>query len=88
MAITTANDEEERDPVNLLLEGSTDGSSFTQVGPIIQIDCVDDRFYTRFFDIPNTNVYQYYRFSFYDLCNPAGNSANSMQLAEIQLYGE
>ena len=93
----TANDAEERDPASVLLEGSNDGSSFTEIfssdlelpssrnsGGSIPIDPTTQNLQELAFD--NTAHYSVYRVTFPTLKN--AGAANSMQIAEVELLGE
>ena len=42
------------------------------------------RLYTRYIEMYNEEAYKYYRISFTDECDP---DENSMQLAEVVLFG-
>ena len=83
MDLTTANDEPSRDPINYVIDGSNNGSSWTSITSG-NITCNSNRFLTRSFNFTNTVSYSWYRITFPSLCNVG--LANSMQIAEIQLY--
>jgi hypothetical protein len=83
IGLISANDAAERDPTSYILEGSLDGTNFTQISagtiaPFLQ------RWATQEIAFPNNDSYTSYRLTFPTV---AGGSANSMQIAEIQLYG-
>ena len=80
--ITSANDNEQRDPLNWTLEGSNDGSNWTEVDARTTED-FSSRGLRREFDCSdNDTAYSYYRL---DMAN---NSGDVLQLAEIELFGE
>ncbi len=83
IAITTANDAPERDPVSYTLEGSNNGTSWSSITSG-SVACTTARQYTRSFPIANSTSYSYYRVVFPTVCTPG--TANSMQVAEVQLY--
>lgn len=83
MDLTTANDFPERDPVNYQIQGSNNGTTWTNITSG-SISCNSNRFLTRSFNFSNTVSYSWYRITFPSLCNVS--LANSMQIAEIQLY--
>jgi hypothetical protein len=92
--VFTANDAENRDPIDYVLEGSNDGTTFTQVSsgslalpsarntPTGQ-NIVGGVNQTVLFD--NTTAYSTYRVTFNNVKNNA--TANSMQIAELDLLG-
>ncbi len=81
LAIITANDAPERDPTSFILEGSTDGVNFTPIAqgtltpPIARFGFTQAAF-------PNSTQYPIYRVTFPSIRD---GSANSMQVAEVQL---
>jgi hypothetical protein len=91
----TANDAQERDPVNFLLEGSTDGSTWSLItsnrltlpagrnaaGAAIN-PLTQNVWHVAF---ANTTEYTSYRMQFYNVLNDL--TANSAQLGEIELLG-
>ena len=81
--VTTANDAPGRDPTVLVIAGSNDGTTFTTIVDT-NMDCITDRRFTRSYGFDNSDSYQYYRIQFLNKCDYA---ANSMQLAEIALWG-
>lgn len=81
--VTTANDSQERDPMNFEVLGSNDGSTFTSI-TTGTIPCVSTRFFTRSFSFTNTLDYKYYRVIFTNQCNTI---EAMLQLAEVQLLG-
>ena len=84
LSVTTANDEPDRDPKVLYILGSNDGVTFDDLSAAIPVSCGTDRFTTRVYNIDNITPYRYYVVRFLNQCNA---SANSMQLAEVALWG-
>jgi hypothetical protein len=90
----TANDAEVRDPADYVLEGSNDGTTFTQIaaGPLALPatrnpggqNPLNGASQTVTFD--NTTAYTTYRVTFNNVKNNA--AANSMQIGEVDLLGE
>ena len=83
ISLTTANDAEERDPANYELYGSNNGTNFT----LITTNSVvhnSNRHYTTTYHFSNSVAYQYYKVLFPTVYNPS--VANSVQIAEVQLY--
>jgi hypothetical protein len=78
--ITSANNLTERDPKGWTLKGSHDGITFTTLDTRSN-EVFADRFQKRLFSFANGTAYQYYRFDF------TSNGSPSLQLAEIELYG-
>ena len=88
ISLSTANDFEERDPMQFELLGSNDGSSFTSI-TTGDVPCVSDRFLERTYDFVNTDFYRYYQVVYTNACDPSGGSDfPSIQIAETQLFGE
>jgi len=83
MDLTTANDEPTRDPINYQIQGSNNGTTWTNITSG-NISCNSNRFLTRSFNFSNNVSYSWYRITFPSLCNVS--LANSMQVAEVQLY--
>jgi len=85
LALTSANDAPERDPSSYVIAGSTDGTTFTQISagsvPLFSGRYVEQDFY---FD--NTVKYTSYKVIFPTVVN-GPNTANSMQISEVQLLG-
>lgn len=81
--VTTANDSQERDPMNFQVLGSNDGSAFTSI-TTGTIPCISTRFFTRSFSFTNAVAYKYYRVIFTNQCNTI---EAMLQLAEVQLLG-
>lgn len=86
--IWTANDFPVRDPMNFEVLGSNDGSSFVSIDTGT-LDCIPDRFFSRLIPLKNTIDFQYYQINFTNACDPSGGAGiPSIQLSEVQLYGE
>lgn len=85
LALTTANDAPERDPASFTLEGSLDSNTWTVITAAYPVPPVGDRFKTRTFGFFNNASYPFYRITFPTVANPG--AANSMQVAEVKLYG-
>ncbi|WP_407939611.1 ThuA domain-containing protein [Motilibacter aurantiacus] len=80
-SLTSANDSEDRDPLDWTLEGSTDGTTWAPLDTKTNQD-FPQRFQLRGFDIANTTAYQYFR-----LTVPRNAGAAETQLADLQFYG-
>lgn len=90
----TANDAENRDPADYVLEGSNDGTTFTQIsaGPLALPstrtpggqNMLNGPSQTVTF--ANTTAYTTYRVTFNNVKN--NTTANSMQIGEVELLGE
>lgn len=74
--LTSANDAPERDPIDWRLEGSHDGSSWTQLDSRSGEEFVD-RFMQRIFRFKNNEAFTFYRLTITRL-----NSGNMFQLAD------
>ncbi|HIL69624.1 MAG TPA: hypothetical protein EYG38_07225 [Verrucomicrobia bacterium] len=83
LTLQSANDAEDRDPVDYLLEGSNDGSTFQVIstGPV---DDFPDRFFTNRIDFDNNVPYTTYRLIFPNV----DGSGCCMQIAEVEFLGE
>ena len=86
IVLTTANDAPERDPASVTIRGTIDGISFYDIVTDMTTSLPSERFKRTFFAINNTDVYETYQIIFPTLKN--SGSANSMQIAEIQLLGK
>src|SRR6266700_1432413 len=86
LTLTSANDAPERDPASYLLEGSYDGTNFTQIASN-SVPLFTNRFEKIVlpFDPPNNPPYLIYRLTFPTVANAA--AANSMQISEVELLG-
>src|SRR6266568_2436096 len=86
LTLTSANDAPERDPASYLLEGSYDGTNFTQIASN-SVPLFTNRFEKIVlpFDPPNNTPYLIYRLTFPTVANAA--AANSMQISEVELLG-
>ena len=81
-ALISGNDAPERDPAEWTLEGSTDGTTWTEVDSRSG-QSFGSRGEKRTFELPTNEVeYQHYRFSF---ANNPETAAGIFQLAEIEL---
>jgi hypothetical protein len=84
IALTSANDAPERDPAQYKLEGSNDGTTFTLISEG-EVPAFAKRFTRQEIKFANTVAYRIYRFSVPKVANDA--TANSMQIAEVELIG-
>jgi hypothetical protein len=85
--ITTANDAPGRDPVDFAVDGSPDGVTWTNLGSGA-IPCTTARRFTRTINFTNTTPARWYRIRFVSVCTPTtNNGTNSIQMAEVQLFG-
>jgi predicted nucleic acid-binding protein len=82
LAMTSANDGENRDPENFNLEGSKDGTTWVALSSWIG-ESFDERFERKLFTFSNDLAYNYYRL------NITKNKGDDtlMQVAEIELIG-
>lgn len=88
ISFSTANDFEERDPMQFEVLGSNDGSSFTSIATD-DVTCISDRFFERTYNFVNTIAYRHYQIAYTNACDPSGGSDfPSIQIAETQLFGE
>ncbi|WP_308121243.1 ThuA domain-containing protein [Paractinoplanes bogorensis] len=79
-ALTSANDSSGRDPKNWALQGSADGSSWTDVDTRSN-QTFPERFQTRRFDVATPGDYKFYRL------NITANSGEPLtQLADLRLF--
>jgi type 1 glutamine amidotransferase len=79
-AMTSANDAPERDPQDWALQGSNDGTTWTDLDTRTGED-FPNRFQTREFTFENTTAYEFYRL---DIRANAGSGLT--QLAELELF--
>ncbi|MBD2280751.1 PA14 domain-containing protein [Aphanizomenon flos-aquae] len=79
--ITSANDVPTRDPKNWILQGSNNGSNWTNLDTRNN-ETFSSRFQTRSFTLSNSTSYSYYRLNI-----TANNGNSATQLAELQLFG-
>jgi len=79
-ALSSANDEPDRDPKNWLFEGSNDGSTWTELDKRTN-ESFSERYQTKTYDFTNEKSYLYYRL------NITANRGNVglTQLSEIQI---
>lgn len=80
--LTSANDVPLRDPAAWVLEGSTDGSAWTQLDRRQLAEPFEARFLTKEFSFANTTAYSSYRLTF----TPRAGVSH-WQVAEIALVG-
>lgn len=85
LSITSANDAAERDPSSYWLEGSNDGTTWSTIASN-SVPAFTARFQQRAFGFNNTTAYFFYRLTFPTVAN--SSTANSMQVAEVELLGE
>ena len=78
-ALTSANDHPERDPKDWTLQGSQDGTQWTDLDSRTG-QSFDKRYQLRSFDVDNNTAYAYYR-----LAISANGGGDDLQLAEWQL---
>ncbi len=80
-ALTSANDFPGRDPKNWTLQGSTDGTNWTNLDSRTN-ETFPQRFQTKEYKFDNSTAYQHYRLDI------TANSGEPMiQLAELRLLG-
>jgi len=84
LSLTSANDAPERDPASYKLEGSNNGTTFTLIAQGA-VPAFTARFQRQEVAFANNTVYSTYRLTFPTVAN--ATSANSMQVAEIELLG-
>lgn len=84
LALTSANDAPERDPSSYLLEGSNDGVKFTVISSNAA-PAFTARFQRKEVAFANTTAYGMYRVTFPTVVN--ASTANSMQIADVELLG-
>jgi hypothetical protein len=84
IALTSANDAVERDPTSFEVWGSVDGTSFTKIGSGT-VPTFPERFIRREVYFDNTVAYSVYKVVFPTVAN--ASSANSMQIADVELLG-
>ncbi len=82
-ALTSANDDDTRDPKDFKLQGSNDDSAWTDVDTVTGETFASRGLRKEFTcDTPGTTAYRYYRF----YINANNGNGSITQLAEIQLY--
>ncbi|WP_370948726.1 ThuA domain-containing protein [Amycolatopsis sp. cg5] len=79
-ALVSANDAPGRDPKNWTLQGSNDGSAWTDLDTRTN-EVFGERFQTRTFTFTNTTVYSNYRLNI-----TANSGENIVQLADLKLF--
>jgi hypothetical protein len=82
LTLISADDAPERDPASFLLEGSPDGTNFTQIASNA-VPPFAGRRAIQTFNLNNATVYRVYRVTFPTIVDPA--NANSVQIAEVEL---
>lgn len=85
ISLTSANDAPERDPATYTIEGSNDGGATFEFITDGAVEPFTARFEKQTFFFDNTAVYTTYRVIFPTVAN--GDSANSMQVSEVELLG-
>lgn len=85
-ALTSANDFQQRDPQDWRLLGSNDGGRTWTTLDKRTGEVFSERHQRRVFTLTNTNAFNIYRFDIDRVCQP--ESANCVQLAEIELMGK
>jgi len=84
-ALTSANDFQQRDPQDWRLLGSNDGGKTWTTLDQRRDEVFSERHQRRIFELANTNAFNVYRLQIDRVRKP--KSANSVQLAEIELMG-
>jgi hypothetical protein len=79
-ALTSANDAETRDPKNWTLQGSQDGTNWTDLDTRTN-QVFDDRFAVKRYAFTNTTAYLHYRLNI-----TANSGATLIQLADLRLF--
>lgn len=87
LTLISAEDAPERDPASFVLEGSTNGVTFTPIASNA-VPAFPTRHFIQSFPLPGTNQFSVYRLLFPTVSNAP--AANSMQIAEVELlyFGE
>jgi hypothetical protein len=78
-SVTSANDAVERDPLSWTLQGSTNGTTWTNLDTRSGED-FPYRYQKRVFTFSNSTAYRYYRLTF------TNNSGTLLQLAELEFF--
>jgi hypothetical protein len=86
IGIRTANDDPERDPSSVTLQGSNDGVNFVDIIANMTIPTSADRFDQRNFEFGNAQPFLHYRV-FFPTVADAGSSC-CMQVGEVELIGQ
>ncbi|HOW67033.1 MAG TPA: PA14 domain-containing protein [Candidatus Paceibacterota bacterium] len=84
IALTSANDAPERDPASFEVWGSVNGTTFTKIAAGT-VPAFPERFIRREIYFDNATAYTTYKVIFPTVANAA--SANSMQVADVELLG-
>ncbi len=82
LRLFSANDAVERDPSSVTIEGSNDGTTFTQVAYGVLIQAFTARYQPRVVTFDNSTAYKFYKITFPTVADSA--TANSMQISEIE----
>ncbi len=87
LTLMSADDAPERDPTSFVLEGSTNGVTFTRIASNA-VPAFPTRHSIQSFALPGSNQFSVYRLVFPTVLNAP--AANSMQIAEVELlyFGE
>jgi len=96
LTLTTANDTPGRDPIAFELYGSNDSidGQYTLIASRDIVDFADVAEWPRFTTnatpivLNNDTAYTYYQILFPAIRGPVGGSVNSMQIAEVELFGK
>ena len=80
--ITTGGDEPKRDISSVVISGSDDGTTWTEIATVV-FPCDQPREFTSAVEFTNTTAYGHYRIYFASLCDV---TTDMTQVAEIQLY--
>jgi len=86
IVLTTANDHPERDPASVTIRGSNDGNRWFDIVKDMNTPLSDTRLFNSLFTFNNNDCYEMYQIIFPTLKD--SDSANSVQIAEIKLFGE
>lgn len=86
--ITSANDDFGRDPKDFRLQGSNDGTAWSDVGPAFANQQFSSRFQTLTFSVSgNSTAYQQYRLLITANDGSTEGGAGLVQVAELELWG-
>lgn len=87
ISITTGTNNIQNDPVQITLEGSNDGVTYSNITTFKLPSCIIDRAYTRIHEFNNNNSYLFYRV-IVDVVNSGCGVPNAFQITEVQLFRE
>ena len=82
LTLISPEDAPERDPASFVLDGSLDGTNYTRIASNA-VPTFPGRNTIQSLPINNSSTFNFYRLTFPTVANP--DSANSMQIAEIEL---